>query len=180
MVAHPEFMDCAVPIVGSPRQTAQDLLLWKSQLRPLQRSQSPEEAKRAMQAISGIHALHLRTPQYHVENTKRESVDELLDSQERSVLAHDPNDWASQLVAMLDQDIYRHFGGSPERAAGAVRAKCLIIVSLTDHMVNPAPALELGRLIKARMVELSDNAGHLAPGAEGAKVSAAVAELLGP
>jgi homoserine O-acetyltransferase len=178
MVAHPEFMDYAVPIVGSPRQTAQDMLLWKSQLRPIQRSQSPEEAKRAMQAIAGIHALHLRTPQYHVASTKPESVDELLDIQERSVLAHDPHDWASQLVAMLDQDIYRRFGGSPERAAGSVRAKCLIIVSLTDHMVNPTPALELGKLLKARIVELSSNAGHLAPGAEGAKVNTAVTEFL--
>lgn len=180
MVAHPEFFDRAVPIVGSPRQTAQDLLLWKAQLRPIQRSESPEEAKRAMQAIAGIHALHLWTPQYHVEKTKPENVDELLDNQERSVLAHDPNDWASQLVAMIGQDIYRRFDGSAERAAGAVRARCLIIVSLTDHMVNPAPALEFGRRLKARTVELTSNAGHLAPGAEGAKVSTAVAEFLTP
>lgn len=180
LVAHPEYFDRAVPIVGSPRQTAQDLLLWKSQLRPIQRSQSPEEAKRAMQAIAGIHALHLRTPQYHVEHTKPESVDELLDKQEASVLAHDPNDWASQLVAMINQDVFRRFGGAPDRAASAVRARCLVIVSLSDHMVNPTPALEFGRLLKARIVELTSDAGHLAPGAESAKVSAAVAEFLAP
>jgi len=178
MVAHPDFLDRAVPIVGSPRQTAQDLLLWKAQLRPLQRSQSPEEAKRAMQAIAGIHALHLWTPQYHVERTKPESVDELLDKQESSVLAHDPNDWASQLVAMIDQDIYRRFEGTPSRAASAVKAKVLIVVSLTDHMVNPVPALQFGSLLGARIVELTGNAGHLAPGSESPKVHSAVEEFL--
>jgi hypothetical protein len=44
--------------------------------------------------------------------------------------------------------------------------------------VNPGPALEFAPLLKASIVELSSDCGHISTGSEGPKVAAAVAQAL--
>jgi hypothetical protein len=46
--------------------------------------------------------------------------------------------------------------------------------------VNPGPALEFARLIHARTLEADTECGHLIFDCDGPKVTAAVAEFLGP
>ena len=90
----------------------------------------------------------------------------------------DTNDWYRQLEAMLGHDIFRQFGGDTARAASAVKARVTVIVAAQDHMVNPIPAMEFGKELKATIVELTGDCGHLAPGCETSKVNAAVATAL--
>jgi homoserine O-acetyltransferase len=45
-------------------------------------------------------------------------------------------------------------------------------------MVNPTTALEFARVLKASVVELTGDCGHLAPGCEAQKVNAAVEAAL--
>ncbi len=54
MVAYPGFMDAAVPLVGTPRQSAFDLMLWQAQLRLIESSRSsvPGAQSSVVQAIS--------------------------------------------------------------------------------------------------------------------------------
>jgi homoserine O-acetyltransferase/O-succinyltransferase len=179
MVSHPEMMERAVPIVGTTKQTSQDLLLWKSQLRTIDDHRtSPAELQRGMKAVGRIHALHLWTGAFHVGRTKLSDVDKLLDSQEKSALASNPDDWAAQLRAMIDHDVFKAFNGSEDEAAKAVKAKALVIVVTTDLMVNATPALRFAEKIKAKTIVLTNDGGHLGIGMDGDKVVTAVRAFL--
>jgi homoserine O-acetyltransferase len=79
---------------------------------------------------------------------------------------------------MLEHDIFRRFGGDPKRAAAAIKAGVTVIVATEDHMVNPGPAREFTGVLKASIVELDGDCGHIAPGCQAPKVAAAVAAAL--
>jgi homoserine O-acetyltransferase len=179
IVTYPEFVDRAIPIVGTPRQTSYDLLLWNTQLRvieALRHSQGGENM--AMQLLPLISALAIDTPQYRASQTKPEEFQQYLAAQLKEQAGRNVYDWASQLRAMIGHDIYKSFGGSEERTAAAIRARGLIIVAEQDHMVNPTPALELAKLLKAETLALSSDCGHMAVVCELEKVQAAVARFL--
>ena len=62
---------------------------------------------------------------------------------------------------MIDHDIYRD-APSPELVARMIKAWMLVVVSDQDHMVNPAPAVQLAHLTRSEIVTLSGDCGHLA------------------
>lgn len=148
VVSYPQFMTKAIPIVGTPKQTAADLLLWKTELSLIA---SPAE----MKAAADINAMHLHTAAWLAEHVP--DVDALMKTQEDSFRKLDPNDYASQLRAMIGQDI-----GLPS----SIRARMLVVVSLQDQMVNPAPARELARVTQSELLTLTSDCGHLAPSCE--------------
>ncbi len=164
-IAYPEFMTKVIPIVGTPKQTSQDLILWQTQLDLLESAAgSPAALHAAMDAMAGLNELELRTPSWIAGNVN--DVPKTLQSHRKSMEALDPYDYMSQLRAMIGLDIYRQFDGSIERTAKAVKAKMLVVVSLQDHMVNPAPARELARVAGAELVTLTSDCGHLATSCE--------------
>lgn len=164
-VMYPGFMDKVVPIVGTTKQTAQDIVLWQTQLDLLEASHgTPADVQKAMDAIAGINELELRTPSWIAANVK--DAQATLVSHRKSMSSLDAFDYMSQLRAMLGVDVYRDFGGSLEQAAKAVKAKMLVVVSLQDHMVNPAPAREFARVAGADLVTLTSDCGHLATSCE--------------
>jgi homoserine O-acetyltransferase len=65
-----------------------------------------------------------------------------------------------------------------EKAAAAVRARVLVIVSTTDHTVTPGPALEFTRLVGADLIELRTDCGHLATNCEARSLAASVNAFL--
>ena len=185
MVAYPEFMDRAIPIVGSPKLTSYDLLLWQSGIHAIQADvnwkagdyTTPPEA--GLRTLADIEALAIRTPAYLVRHTSPDDFKTFLDAHERdTVHGFDANNWIRQALAMMGHDVSRPFGGDMSKAAAAVKARVLVIVGLQDHMVNPTPALAFARLLKARTLELDSDCGHVAPDCESSKVGAAVAEFL--
>ncbi len=160
VVSYPTFMTKAVPIVGSPKLTAYDLLLWKTELSLID---SPLGTK----AAADINEMHLHTPAYIATHTK--DIDALMHSHEESIRKLDPHNYAAQLRAMIGHDI-----GSYD----PVRAKMLIVTSQQDHMVNPAPAEEFARATKSELVILTSDCGHLATTCEKEKLISAVARFL--
>jgi homoserine O-acetyltransferase len=185
MVAYPGFMDCAIPIVGSPKLTSYDLLLWQSGIHAIQADAnwkggdytSPPEA--GLRTLADIDGLAIQTPAYRVAHTKPEEFKKYLDAQETDTIhGFDANNWIRQAQAMMGHDVSRPFGGDMSQAAAAVKARVLVIASLQDHMVNPTPALAFARLLHARTLELDSDCGHVATDCESAKVGAAIAEFL--
>ena len=93
-----------------------------------------------MRIVSAIHRLNLFTPAYISAHTTPEKFPDYFAGIQKAIEHFSPYDWAFQLMAIRDHDIYRDFGDSPEKAASAVRAKTLVIVSKQDNMVNPEPS----------------------------------------
>jgi homoserine O-acetyltransferase len=160
VVSYPDFMTKAIPIVGTPKLTAYDLLLWKTEL-------SLIDSPLGMKAAADINEMHLHTPAYIARHTK--DVDALMRSHEESMRRLDPRNYAAQLRAMIGHDI-----GSYD----AIRAKMLVVTSQQDHMVNPAPAEEFARATKSELLILTGDCGHLATVCEKEKLVATVTRFL--
>jgi homoserine O-acetyltransferase len=177
VAAYPDFMDRAVPIIGSPKLTSADLLLWQAELSAIENVLKCRcEARGAMEAVNAIHQFALYTPEYRAEKTAPADFPAFKATLAESRMA--PADWAAQLRAMMTQDIGRANGGSLERAAERVRAATLIVISRQDHMVNPAPARAFAAAIKARTIELTGNCGHMATACESERMTPAVSDFL--
>jgi homoserine O-acetyltransferase len=70
-------------------------------------------------------------------------------------------DWAWQVKAIMDHDIYRSFGEAIDPAAKTIRAKALIIWAQQDLAVNSEPAQALAKYLHADTFELPGDCGHL-------------------
>lgn len=175
MVAYPDFMDRAVPIVGSPKLTSIDLLLWQAELSAIEAAQKCGcDPKSAMEAVNAMHQYALYTPEYRATHMPATEFPAFKATLAGSKMA--PADWAAQLHAMMTHDIGH--GGTVEQAAAQVKARVLVIAADQDHMVNPLPAFEFARLIKADTVHLTGDCGHMATSCESASITEAVGRFL--
>ena len=59
----------------------------------------------------------------------------------------DANNTIRQSEAMMALDISDAFGGSMDKAAGAVKAKAFVVVAKQDHTVTPQPAHQFRELV---------------------------------
>lgn len=182
MVSYPNFIDKAVPIVGSPRLAPFDLVLWQSENRAIMTDPAWKageyDAQPALELLAGFEGLALQTPDKFNQDNTRETLPHWFEETKKGVAEFDANNHIRQSQAMIAHDVSTSFGGSMDRAAAAVKARVLVIASASDHMVTPGPALEFARLLHADVLELKDNCGHEAPDCEIEKLSPAIASFL--
>jgi homoserine O-acetyltransferase/O-succinyltransferase len=181
IVDYPGFMDLAVPIVGSTRLTAYDLLLWHAEEDAIRSDPAWHdgnyEKTPALLQVAVLHDMNLTSPEHYTKEIGREGFAARYESyREKGATEFDANDRIYQLEAMINHDIAH--GGSMDEAARLVHAKVLVVASQQDHMVNPGPALEFAKLLGAKTLLLTSDCGHRAPGCEGAKMNPAVAAFL--
>jgi homoserine O-acetyltransferase len=167
IATYPDFMDKAVSIVGTPKQTSNDILLWRTELDLLETMKGSRDA---MPTIVALQDLNLHTPAWVAKNVK--DVDASLASHLKSLADRDTFDYMSQLRAMIGHDITPEFKPPLE-------PKMLIVVALQDQMVNPGPAREFARANGATLVTLSGDCGHLASGCERDVLIREVRDFLG-
>jgi homoserine O-acetyltransferase len=181
LVSYPDFMERGVAIVGSPRLAPYDLLLWQAQIDAIMNDpgwrggEYTENPARSAEYEFG--ALLLTTPDEFNRRMTREKLFAELE-RAKTVRGFDANDKIRQDQAMMAHDVSASFGGSLEKAAAVVRARVLVVVAARDHVVTPGPAAEFARLLKAQLLTLEGDCGHLAPGCESQKLNPAVAEFL--
>jgi homoserine O-acetyltransferase len=171
-IAYPEFMDEAIPIVGSIQSTSYDKLLWTSQIDAIELDPAWNGGRptgpitRGLAVSEEIGDMNLTSPAQHVRETNSGGFDTML----AKIRKNAPNsagtaaDYIRQRQAIIHLDIPAEFGGSEKSAAARVRAKFLIIVSPEDHMVNPTPAIGFAELIGAPLILMESPCGHLSPG----------------
>lgn len=181
-VSYPDFMDYAVPIVGAPRLAAYSLLHLQTQMDFFETDPAWNGGDYTKNPARGaayeFGALLLNTPERFNRMTSREQVLAQIAKAKKSEGGSDANDTIRQSEAMMALDVAAPFRGSMEKAAAAVKAKMLVIVSATDHVVTPEPAIEFAHLRHAQLIELNDDCGHLASACEGEKIRVAVADFL--
>jgi homoserine O-acetyltransferase/O-succinyltransferase len=168
IVSYPDFMDKAIAYVGSPKLTSFDILLWQTELNAIEEGWKCDQSDtEIVKTVAAIQDMMARTPAYVIEKTKPEEVPQLLSAAYNTYSKiFNSYNWAAQLKAMMSHDISKSFNGSMKEAAAKIKAKLFIIVSSTDVIMNPNPALEFAELIYAKTHVFENNCGHLAPGCE--------------
>lgn len=181
MVDYPDFMDRAIPIVGSTRLTGYDLLLWNSEVDAIKADPAWRQGHYTQAPPAGaaaiLHYMNLSTPAHYArENPPDKFAAGYAAYFTKGILPFDANDWLAQLEAMIHHDVAH--GGSLEDAAKRVHAIVLVVAAAQDHMVNPKPALDFAAQIGAKTLILESDCGHLSPGCESAKMFPAVRAFL--
>jgi homoserine O-acetyltransferase/O-succinyltransferase len=181
MVSYPDFMDKAIPIVGSTHVAPYDVVLWRINIDAIETNPAwnhgnyKENPSKLVE--SEIGDLILQTPaEYNRKHTREQTLSEL--AKAAADPGKDANNKIRQSEAMMSLDISEQFGRSMKKAAAAVKAKVFVIVSKQDHTVTPQPAIDFAALLDAPLLQLESDCGHLAPSCEQAKVAAAVGEFL--
>lgn len=178
MVAYPDFMDKAIPIVGSPKLASYDLIFWQTEIDAIKTDpawmQGNYVKNPAVLAETRIGLLTMTPEWVDAQFPQGKITQAILDY----TAAMDANDHIRQAEAMMAMDVSKSANGSMEEAAKRVKAKVLVIVSKQDRTVTPQPALDFAKLLNAQTLELDSPCGHAAPACEMQKVSAVVAEFL--
>jgi homoserine O-acetyltransferase/O-succinyltransferase len=181
MVSYPNFMDHAIPIVGSPHVAPYDVVMWRLNIDALKGSAGWNHGDYTENPAKLVHfeigELMLQTPAEYNRTHTREQVLEALKKAETDK-AEDANNTIRQSEAMMALDVADIYGGSMEKAAASVKAKVLVVVAKQDHTVTPQPAKDFAGLLHAPLIELESDCGHLAPGCEGAKLASAISDFL--
>ncbi|HXS01653.1 MAG TPA: alpha/beta fold hydrolase [Pyrinomonadaceae bacterium] len=182
MVSYPDFMDKAIPIVGSPRLAPYDLMLWQAQISALMRDRDWKggnyRANPARALDFAFGELLLTTPADYNRRKTREQVFADLAKAQNDAHRFDANDKIRQVQAMMQLDVSREFGGSMERAARTVKAKVLVVVARNDHVVTFRPAFEFAGLVGAKILDLDSDCGHLATSCESRLLNTVVSDFL--
>jgi homoserine O-acetyltransferase len=182
LISYPEFMDQAVPIVGTPQLAPSDLLHLVTEINAITNDpawQNGNYTKNPGREFEyEIGALLLTTPENYNRTMTREKVLAEIEKAKNSTGGFDANDKIRQGQAMMAFDVTEKFNGSWEKAADSVKAKVLVISAKQDHAVNPAPALKFASLLKAQTLVLEGDCGHSAPGCESNLVIPAISKFL--
>ncbi len=173
-VSFPDFMDKAISIVGTPKQSFNDLLLWNAELQPIADAKNAKEEKEAMKTVALIHALNLFSPAYR--NAQKDDFQVFADKEMKNAEKSNAQNWASQLRATLAHDIYKTTDKAQIKEK--MKTNLFIIYALQDMMVTPQTSMELADLLQCERMELKGNCGHLATVCEGAELVKTVKAFL--
>ena len=164
MVQYPNFMEKAIPIVGSPRQAPYDLVHWQAQIDAIEDNKDWKGGdytkNPARDAEYEFGSILLKTPQEFNKTHTREQVLKELANSKTSTEGSDANNKIRQVEAMMSMNVAEPFGDSLEKAAAAVKAKVLVIVGKEDHTVTPGPAMEFAHDLGAQLLVIDDGCGH--------------------
>ena len=181
MVDYPDFMDIAIPIVGSPRPTTRDLLLYEADINAIKTDPAWQQGRYQkappMGDAEAIWQMNLTTPvNYERTHAADKFAVEFAGYYSTGILPFDANDWVAQLDAIAHLDVGH--GGSLEDAAKRVKAGVLVVSAAQDHMVNPKAALDFAALIGAKTLVLNSDCGHLSTSCDAAILNPAVHAFL--
>jgi homoserine O-acetyltransferase len=167
----------AVSIMGTPRIAPSDLALYNAGLRALDSASTLRDSGAwGPDTLAAVLALIALTPEYDRRRLSEADAAGALAQAEEILARQDLTDWARQIKAMMRHDIYG--GASEKEAAGAIRAKLLLVFDRRDLLVDPGPSLALARAVKAETLVLEGDCGHFGVLCEGERITRAVAAFL--
>ena len=163
LVSYRGFADNAISIVGSPKLTSYDLMFWKTMAALLSMPAKDEKSKElALRMASNVNTLNIYTPSNWRRTAKQEKVDSIMLARQTDLLKRvKPDDYLCQINAIIKQDIYQRSEKTLADLKEKIKTKTLIIVSKSDHLVNPSASVELAKAIGATLIELDNDCGHM-------------------
>ena len=179
-VRYPTFMDLVVPILGTPRPTPHDRLIYET----WRRSAHALDSRHTNTDSAWVQASRLETLFMRTTRFSNDSGDAWLSRSVRELAAGYRSaswklaDYAAQLEAVETHDISARFDGDMSRAASAVRARMLIVWSPDDMLVDPRPAAAFARLVGAETLAIPSDCGHAVFWCEPGRIGAAVQRFL--
>ena len=175
LVSYPEFMDKAIPIVGSPRLAPYDLMLWQAQILALMEDRDWKGGNYSVNPARALDfafgELLLTTPADYNRRKKREDVFADLEKARSDAHRFDANDKIRQAQAMMKLDISLE-------SAKTVKAKVFVVVAKYDHVVTSGPATEFATRLGAKLLTLDSDCGHLSTTCESHLINMLVSDFL--
>lgn len=128
----------------------------------------------ALRRAYDIAYMNAYTPSCYIRTVKPEDMSKRRDYSNLS----NPYDYLAQLNAMINHDIYKSASIDFENISNLIESDVLIVVSLQDHLVNPNSSIELAKQIGSKIVELTEDCGHIAVWCEAKKIKEATSVFL--
>lgn len=176
---YPEFVDRAVPIIGSPQATNFDRLSKQILIDAIASDpdyQSGHYTKEpALKLANAIGFQLLTTPAFRNAEAPRSQYSEWLRKIE-APQRQDANDRVWQARAILSHDVLH--GRPLEEVARSSRVKFLVINAAEDRMVAPGPALEWAKAAGAEVYLSHGECAHLIMSCDAAGVRERVERFL--
>jgi len=177
MVAYPDFMDKAIPIIGTPKQSSYDLFVWQTQADLInQASSNKEDINLVMRRVYDICYMNCYTPSFFVRTVNPDEMNHWRVKSYGNMM--NSKDYLAQLSAMIKHDIYKSAAIDLENISNVVKTDALIIVSLQDHLVNPVSSIAFAKQFDYKLVELTGDCGHIAVWCEANKIKEATSSFL--
>jgi homoserine O-acetyltransferase len=177
-VDFPQYMDKIISIVGTPKQSFYDLLLWNTQIKLIENAgKDPQKLSFAMERVIDISTMNAYSPSYYATTQNADSFTTFMQSQYNSPNLK-PEDYLAGMKAMVTQNIYANYDGGVNNLKEIIKAKVLIIAATQDHTVNPAGSIMLAKELNTSLVILESNCGHLSIICEADKIKKAVKDFL--
>jgi homoserine O-acetyltransferase len=176
---YPQFIDLAVPIVGSPQATPFDLLSKQIAIDAIESDPGylggRYTTEPQLKLANAVGALMVSAPGYRNGQATRDRFPAWL-AEIEAPQRQDANDRVWQLRAILAHDVLH--GRSIAEAAHATPVKFLIIVAAEDRMVTPQPALDWAKATGAQTYVSPGTCAHLIMNCDAAAVSERVFRFL--
>lgn len=161
-VRYPDTMDAVVSLLGTPTLTTHDRFTFRTlrwMLHLWERGGLPPDSA----AVPLVDYWHVISTSPARENERpSEGIDDLVLREARGWSDFDPGDNVLALEAILAHDLAAGFGGDLAQAAGAIRARLLLVVSPDDRIVGADPSLAFGHLAGAEILSVESPCGHFA------------------
>lgn len=179
-VSASDFMDVAVPILGTPWPNSADLMTWTVMLRTIEIDPAYEGGNYRQEPVlrlaNELDTMFAYTPEFRARAIRVDEFDKYL-ADSGAVAGIGANNRVWQLQALLQQDV---LAGAPHASLPEVKLpKMVIITSRWDQTVNPQPSIEWAKATSSKLVVLDSDCGHLAVTCRSQQVRAAVKEALG-
>ncbi len=180
LISYPDFAQKAIPYVASPVRTASDKLWLSLEMELIALKKKYKIPEGDIEKILGMFTEYIaRTQNYLTETVDTDEFHDYYQKfQAKPAERFTLMNRKSQVEAMMTHDITRHYEHSLEKAAANIEAELLIIVSDTDQIVNPKPALTLANYLNAETLIFSNECGHLAPSCDMKTFKKAIQQFL--
>jgi homoserine O-acetyltransferase len=176
---HPDFMDRAIPIEGSPGMTSYDLVQWRTHEMAIEMMLGAEiDNGDIMRFLSSLNLLTLWTPRYFLANVSVADLQGFLAESGEGSRDQSAYNYLSQLRAMMAHDVYANDRPEGPNYANSLKADVLVVNFAGDQMVNPAPGRALAESVNEDYIEIETICGHMGTTCESDRMVNRVHEFL--